>query len=941
MKYYNKLSHKSSYQHLSSLICLLFFVSFLLPLQPANAQKGSLLVNNYTVSNEVSTDLEFNSAVQSSKGILYFANTNGIMTYDGTQWQLKSIGLTPYTLAISADGTIYVGGKENFGYLRFLANGDFQFVSLATQAATQGIAQGIAQQNIGIITQISIIDKVYFYSDKQLISHNPNTKVTESILENSPKNIFAGFFHHQQNVFINLKNKGLHKIDNKNLTYVAQGDIFRDLDIISQLAYDKNTTCIATENNLLWFFDGQAFRQFNISANDAQSYLNEHNIQKTIRISDTQIAIGTLTGGTILLDNAGKLLQVIDYQNGLADNEILALVADNQQGLWICHSAGISRVLVQLPLLNFSTYPGLAGKPTAVAIYGEQVFVGTNEGVFFLNNTNKEDVSLKITQEKNKQMYNYNSQKQQQSYVAKQQSRNSFRNFFRKSKTPTVRNTPTPQKQAEIITVVVEKSVYSYNNGNYLIEKTPFNYQKIMGIDARVSQLVALKNLVLARTNVGLYSIFLGNADLILPEENLTFVAPSTTNDSLLYVASEKGIFGLAKKGNKWQNMPAFTNLQANINSIVQQQNVLWLGGKGEIFKVLLSNDGSFESFTKYVWDKQSDADIIVREINGKLLFFHDKGVLQHVKIIGDAFLPYKEYSQNYLHPDKIFIQQPKHAFLESKTGWANLSFPNTHNCSFLKVFKQINYIYQTDLGNIWLIADDKIIKINKSSVIEKTGIYKPFVKNIFTKTGKTASLYDTKLQRYEEAQNFSFVLASPFFVGEGKTEFQYSLQGIDDANWSSWKMQNSVDFPFLPSGKYELHLRTRNTLGQVSDIEKFKFYVKPPFWETWWFYLLQIGVLFGLLATSLFYNRKGADSKTATIITLVVIITIFEFLVLFVEPYLDAFSGGVPLFKLLMNILLALSLNPIEKYVKDFLRNSVLVEKFSTKISDKIGWSK
>ncbi len=908
-----------------------YFFSFLffLVLQTANAQKGSLLINNYTVSSEVSTNLECNSVVQSPRGILYFANTNGILSYDGTQWQLKSIGLTPYTLAISADGIIYVGGKENFGYLQFLANGDFKFVSLATQMSTQ--------QNIGIILQISILDKIYFYSDKQLISYNPSTKAVESILENSPKNIFAGFFHHQQNAFINLKNKGIHKITDKNLAYVAQGDVFKDIDIISQFSYDKNSTCIGTENNLLWLFDGQTFRQFSINA-DAQSYLNEHSIQKTIRISDNQIAIGTLTGGTILLDNAGKFLQVIDYQNGLEDNEILALAADNQQGLWICHSAGISRVFVQLPILNFSTYPGLAGKPTAVAMYGEQLFIGTNEGVFFLNNTNKEDVSQKIAQEKSKQLYTYNAQKQQQKYIAKQKSRNTFRDLFRASKKST-KNIPTQQKQAEVITVVVEKSVYSYNNGNYLIEKTPFNYQKIAGIDARVSQLIALKNQVLVRTNVGLYNIFMGNAELILPEENLTFVAPSATNDTLLYAASEKGIFGLNKKDNKWQIMPALVGLQANINSIVQQKNVLWLGGKGEIFKVLLNNDGTFERFTKYVWDKQSNADIVVREINGKLLFFHDKGVLQHVKILGDAFLPYKELSQNFPHPDKIFIQQPNHTFLENKVGWSNLSFPSTNNSLFLKVFKQISYIYQTENNQIWLIADDKIIKVNKTSVTEKTAIYKPFVKNIFTKTGKTASLYDTKLRRYEEAQNLSFVLASPFFVGEGKTEFQYSLQGVDDASWSNWKMQNSVEFPFLPSGKYELHLRTRNTLGQISETEKFKFYVKPPFWETWWFYLFQIIVLFSLLVASVFYNRKGTESKTATVITLVVIITVFEFLVLFVEPYLDAFSGGVPLFKLVMNILLALSLNPIEKYVKEFLKSSTLLGKVSSSISDKISW--
>jgi ligand-binding sensor domain-containing protein len=903
------------------------FSFFFLFCYQIKAQKGSLLINNYSVSNEITTDFECNSMVQSTKGILYFANTNGILSYDGTQWQLKSIGLTPYSLAISSDGVIYVGGKENFGYLNFLDNGDFQFVSLASQY--KNILSN-ADKSVGIISQITLTtDKVYFYSDKHLLSYQPSSKITESVLQSTAEDSFNGFFSHKESVFINVKNKGLHKIENKKLILIPSGDAFKEIAIISQFNFDKNMVCIAAANNILWLFDGQNFKPFN---HYGQYYVNLHTLQKATRISDTQIAIGTLTGGTVLVDNNGALLQIIDYQNGLEDNEVLALGTDNQQGLWICHSAGISRVLVQMPVFNFSTYPGLTGKPTAIAVFSQTVFVGTNEGVFYLSSTNKENVSWKVAQETNKQLYNYNVQKQQQ-YLAKKKMQGKIKNMFNKSPVQNVNNS------TKIITVVVESQVYSYNNGNYLVEKVPFNYQKIGGIDARVSQLVTLKNQVLARTNVGLYGIVLGSANLILPEEDLTFVTPSTTNDSTLYIASERGLFVLQQQAGVWKTLPALEGLKVNINSIVQQGNILWLGGKGEIFKVLLNDDGSLKSFVKYVWDKQSNADIIAREIKGNLLFFHDKGVLIHTKVIGDAFVPYKEYSQLYSHPDKIFFQQDNHAWLEGKNGWSNLNNP-TYGSSFLKIFKNVHYIHQTDKGDIWLIADDKIIKIIRSSETNKTLAYKPFVKNIVTKTGKTASLKDTKLERYEEAQNFSFLLASPFFMGESKTEFQYSLEGIDDANWSSWKMQNSIEFPFLPSGSYELHLRTRNTLGYVSEVESFKFYIKPPFWETWWFYLIQVSVLFGLLGASIVYSRNSADSKVATIITLVAIITIFEFLVLLIEPYLDAFAGGIPLFKLIMNILLALSLNPIEKWINDFLKNSELIGRFSSKISNRVRWT-
>jgi hypothetical protein len=60
--------------------------------------------------------------------------------------------------------------------------------------------------------------------------------------------------------------------------------------------------------------------------------------------------------------------------------------------------------------------------------------------------------------------------------------------------------------------------------------------------------------------------------------------------------------------------------------------------------------------------------------------------------------------------------------------------------------------------------------------------------------------------------------------------------------------------------------------------------------------------------------NRSGGNSRLSHILTFVTIITIFEFLILFFEGYLDRFSGGVPVFKLIMNVVLAVSLNPLEK---------------------------
>jgi len=169
--------------------------------------------------------------------------------------------------------------------------------------------------------------------------------------------------------------------------------------------------------------------------------------------------------------------------------------------------------------------------------------------------------------------------------------------------------------------------------------------------------------------------------------------------------------------------------------------------------------------------------------------------------------------------------------------------------------------------------------------------------------------------------------------VSEENTEFQYLLKGLDDSEWSVWRKQASIDFPYLPSGNYELHIRAKNAIGEISPIEVFTFSVEAPFWETWWFYLIQIGVLFSLLLAAVIYNRKGAESKVASVITLVAIITVFEFMILLLEPIIDDFVGGVFVFKLLMNILLAISLIPLEKHIRTYLQNSQYLDAIAQKI--------
>ena len=69
---------------------------------------------------------------QDKNGIVYFANNQGLLSFDGTFWrkyQLPNKTIVR-SVAIDSNGRIYVGGQSEFGYFFPSKNGDLAYVSL-------------------------------------------------------------------------------------------------------------------------------------------------------------------------------------------------------------------------------------------------------------------------------------------------------------------------------------------------------------------------------------------------------------------------------------------------------------------------------------------------------------------------------------------------------------------------------------------------------------------------------------------------------------------------------------------------------------------------------------------------------------------------------------------------------------------------------------------
>src|SRR5258708_37892923 len=70
--------------------------------------------------------------VQDKNGVVYFANYEGLLSFDGTYWKIYHLPNKSVvrSITLGKDGKIYVGGQDDFGYFSPDGNGKLGYSSL-------------------------------------------------------------------------------------------------------------------------------------------------------------------------------------------------------------------------------------------------------------------------------------------------------------------------------------------------------------------------------------------------------------------------------------------------------------------------------------------------------------------------------------------------------------------------------------------------------------------------------------------------------------------------------------------------------------------------------------------------------------------------------------------------------------------------------------------
>ncbi|MGQ9621465.1 MAG: two-component regulator propeller domain-containing protein, partial [Bacteroidales bacterium] len=356
-------------------------------LYEAHAQTGSPLLSHYRESAEAENQ---NWAIcQDDNRVMMFANRRGILTFDGQNWGFIRLPVIPHAMKYKSDiKTVFIGSENNFGYLERDEKGFYNYYSLLSDSI-----------DCGFITAIYHTDTtVWFYSETSLTRYNLNAGRIDLLLKAKEEKHFTGMFITPQNIFVNVYSEGLYRIESDTLFPLVTGYLLKDRDVLFSVPYDEKRVLIGIGGGKLLLFDGIKFYDYQVKD---EGYLQQNYLSDGIVISDTLYAFSTLDGGVLVIEKTtGNIRHTINYARGLPDDEVYAMSMDNNGGLWISHQYGLTRADLVLPVANFTIYPGLKGNLFSSAVYNNELYVATSEGVFYLTEEKQyEKVEVMVREE--------------------------------------------------------------------------------------------------------------------------------------------------------------------------------------------------------------------------------------------------------------------------------------------------------------------------------------------------------------------------------------------------------------------------------------------------------------------------------------------------------------------------------------------------------------
>lgn len=782
---------------------------------------------------------------QDNRGLMYVANGDGVLEYDGVNWRLiRTKGnYTVSAMATDKAGRIFVGSINEFGYLAPDEKGFMAYYSLMEKVDTTNFQPGfiysifVKSESELIITAANAIFKFSYIDDKFKITEYPDAfnifKVNEAFYTWNP-------------------DYGLGFLLNDSVVSIPGGDFFQKRSVQTILDYDNKHLLVSTRRDGFFLVnksDAHNFYKPLVATpfpTQIDDFLIKNRYNTSLKLKNGTFAFATSRSGTVIIDKTGRIIQLLNKNNGIYNDTHYAIFQDAEDAIWLALDNGISKAETNSPITFWNDATGLKGSVLSAIRYKGVLYAATWQGVFYLD-TNR------------------------------------------------IKNTGA-DNNLDVLLFKPVKGIYS----------TCWDFLRVEAITGNPMLLAATTDGVYSIENDSAFLINSLQANRLLrPRKNPDYILAGLENGAaffkIIVTPQQKVSFGEPE---------VFQSINQRVISLGETASGdIWLGtqysGLVHLQENFNRNDSIVKNYTPSFFATYKNATIngsvFMGSYRGKLLFAAENGLFYITKL--NTMKPFSQVLNRILSNRGVIT-----VFKEDNRGCLWIQATQKLNGEKIllcvetkpdghKVFRSIPFkpipkaeiwnFYPEHDGTIWFCNDEGLFRfvgsadysyqkefntllrrvtLENDSVIfggANPAFEHPFVAQeqlaVENEEEQSEVLIDNKYN------SVVFEFASLYFYDETQNKYKYFLEGFDK-KWSDWTPETKKEYTNLPSGSYIFRVISRNIFEEDGAEAVYVFRVSKPWYTSLWVYAIFILVIACIVYLIVKFNNKKLVAQKVTL---------------------------------------------------------------------------
>jgi DNA-binding CsgD family transcriptional regulator len=306
----------------------------------------------------------------SPNGFMYFANHNGLLEFDGTNWELYKLPNQTIlrSVKVISDSIIFTGGYRELGYWEKDKYGRLIYYSL------NELAGELLLRNDEFWTICMLDDEIYFHSFSKILKYSNNMI---SRVE------FQGFASTMgrvgDKILLGVSNQGIFTIENNKTVPFITDERLQNTSFRFTQPYHNGQILIGTTTDGIFLWNGKELSEWNPNWSD---YFKKNEVNRAHLNANGELFIGTLIDGLSVFDKNEDRVNYYNTLNGLQNNTVLGISSDVYGNVWLALDSGIDFISDNSTQgIEIESIPGI-GSIYDVAVFENKIYLGTNRGLF-------------------------------------------------------------------------------------------------------------------------------------------------------------------------------------------------------------------------------------------------------------------------------------------------------------------------------------------------------------------------------------------------------------------------------------------------------------------------------------------------------------------------------------------------------------------------------